>query len=105
MEIILYLFAMYGITFGLQHKLPAASAESLKNIFKEGILDSLLSCTYCVGFHAGWIVYVLSFAARDWEISTGEFILYAFAGASFSYFLDSVIQNLEGESYEDSEEE
>ena len=66
MEIILYLFAMYGITFGLQHKLPGASSEALKNIFKEGILESLLSCAYCVGFHSGWIVYVLSFASRGW---------------------------------------
>ena len=61
-EVLLYLFAMYGIAFGLQHKLPGMWKGAIKKVFQDGFLDSLLSCTYCVGFHAGCIVYVLSAA-------------------------------------------
>ena len=103
---LIYLFAMYGVAFGIQHKLPSMWGGKIKEAFKEGVLNALLSCTYCVGFHAGWIVYILSAAIKDWNINTGELVIYAFAGAAFSYSADAIIKNIEeGGLYEDSEEE
>ena len=107
MSVILYLFAMYGIAFGIQHKLPNVWRGALKDTFKKGFLDSLLSCTYCVGFHSGWIVYVAYCIHEQSFPSLAGGFIFAFAGASFSYTIDAYVQNLEEgeEEYEDSEEE
>tara|TARA_Y100001973_G_scaffold106820_1_gene188381 strand:+ start:16735 stop:17058 length:324 start_codon:yes stop_codon:yes gene_type:complete len=106
MNELLLLFAMYGIAFGLQHKLPGAWSGTLNKVFQKGFLETLLTCTYCVGFHAGWIIYLCSISGGEKSFSIGYLIVYAFAGASFSYSIDAYVQNLEeGEGdYEDSEE-
>lgn len=104
MEEILYLFAMYGIAFGIQHKMPAMWDGALRKIFQEGFTASLLSCTYCVGFHAGWIIYLLV-ASASATFSLGHLIIYSFAGAAFSYSIDAYVQRLEGEEEDEDSEE
>jgi hypothetical protein len=89
------LLAAYGLTFALQHKI-----SWLHGI--HGFFDSLLACTFCTGFHAGWImwlVYYLPLTYVDntiWERqSPWEIIPFAFAAAGTSYLLDSLGQHLE----------
>jgi hypothetical protein len=92
-EVILYLLAAAGVTFALQHKLPF-----LYN--KLSILDSMLKCTYCTGFHSGWLVCLI--VAWD-TLSAANLFVFSFASAIFSYALDEVIKSIEEASYGDDE--
>ena len=103
MEVILYLFAMYGITFGLQHKAP--TWWSKEKFFQQGVVKSLLKCTYCVGFHSGYIVYLLLASAQKVPFFLGELVVYAFAGAAFSYSIDAYVEYLEEAGVEDEDSE
>ena len=87
MEIMLKLLASAGVTFGIQNKIPFLHRKS-------DILDSMLNCTYCTGFHAGWLVYLLSAGLKGMIIK--DLILFSFASAIFSYALDELIKYLEG---------
>ena len=103
MEVILYLFAMYGVTFGLQHK--ASSWWSKEKVFQKDVVKSLLKCTYCVGFHSGWLVYLSLASAQKFPFFIGDLFVYAFAGAAFSYSMDAYVEYLEeGGEYGDNQE-
>ena len=100
MSFIYLLLVAYGITFGLQHKIPT----KLLSLIQEKIkwVSALLACSYCTGFHAGWITWLLYSIAQadllDQAIKFGMFIdmaLFAFASAGFSYILDVLSQWLE----------
>ena len=106
MEILL-LFAMYGVAFGFQNKLPTLWQGSLTKVFSKDFVSQLLKCTYCIGFHSGWMVYLLYVFSGKGSPAIGELLIYAFAGAAFSYSVDTYVQKLEesGLVYEDSEEE
>lgn len=83
--IFLVLFAAAAITFGIQHKAPF-----LHNKFS--LLDRMLVCTYCSGFHGGWLSYLLF----KWgDLLIREALLFAFASAMFSYSLDEVVKYFE----------
>ena len=90
----LVLIAAAGITFGLQHKIPFLHK-------KFDILDSMLKCTDCTGFHGGWIAYLI-FKLPD--PSFQEALLFSFASAIFSYALDELVKYLEEASYGDDTE-
>ena len=90
----LIIVAAAGITFGLQHKVAFLHK-------KADIIDSLLKCTYCTGFHAGWISYVIA-SLPSFDLQ--EALLYSFASAIFSYALDEAIKYLEEAGYGDDEE-
>lgn len=94
MSTIVLLLAAAGITFGLQHKIPFIHK-------KFSLLDSMLKCTYCTGFHAGWVSYILAVAP---QVNPQEALLYAFASAIFSYALDESVKFLEEASYGVDEE-
>ena len=85
MNVLLVMLAAAGITFGLQHKVPWLHG-------KVSFIDRMLRCTYCTGFHGGWIAYLL-FSAPS--ILLQEAVLSAFAGAIFSYALDEAVKFLE----------
>jgi len=100
MNFIYLLIVSYGITFGLQHKIPT----KLLSLIQEKIkwVSSLLACSYCTGFHAGWMTWLLFAIAQadllDQTIKFGMFIdmtLFAFASAGFSYLMDVLTQWLE----------
>jgi len=93
MNVLLVMLAAAGITFGAQHK-----ATFLHGRFS--FLDNMLKCTYCTGFHGGWIAYLL-FSAPFIRIQ--EAVLSAFAGAIFSYALDEAIKFLEESEYGDDD--
>ena len=112
MDFLLYLLVAYGITFGMQHK-----ALFLRD--KNDWIDRMLACTYCTGFHAGWITWIGWKLKMIFEnpmsvfgITIVEMVLFAMASAGFSYFFDTLIRLMESyadpidlEVEEDGEEE
>ncbi len=96
MTFLILLFCAFGITFGLQHKCPWLYG-------KLGFIDRMLACTYCTGFHAGWITWILfkvtMGSIRDLPLSSiPEMILLAFGSAGFSYALDALTRYFESNS-------
>ena len=92
--LIIYLLLWYGLAFGFQHKLPF-----LHDRF--GWLDSLLTCSYCTGFHVGWVSYLL---VHFPEVLAGQYnfvdlpaelITWAFAAAAWCYVADVGVQAAE----------
>lgn len=92
--IFIILLAAAGITFGLQHKVVFIHK-------KLSWLDSMLKCTYCTGFHGGWLAYLLAKAPK---VDLQELLLFAFSSAIFSYALDELVKYLEEASYGDDSE-
>ena len=87
MEILLFFLACYGICFAIQNKLPFLHG-------KHDTLDKFLTCPYCVGFHTGWMVYLLqmeTFVALDC-------LLWSFASSSFCYIMDISAQLIESKT-------
>lgn len=101
------LIVAFGITFGLQHKVSFLWGKSK-------FLDSMLSCAYCTGFHAGWITWllyisgeVLAESMKLDQLSWIDPILLAFASAGFAYLADAASRWMESNSEpldEDTEE-
>lgn len=89
--IFLVLLAAAGITFALQHKVVFLHK-------KLSFIDSMLKCTYCTGFHGGWIAYLVAQAP---QVNPQHALLYAFASAIFSYALDEVVKFFEDFDYGD----
>lgn len=85
------LLACYGLTFGLMNK-----TLWLQN--RSQFASSLLSCSYCTGFHSGWMIYILT-SLNEKDIKDvnvlSDLIVYSFASACFCYVLDVVAQRLE----------
>ena len=97
MEILLTVAVMYGITFSLtQAKLLNRPRDWL--VGKSNFISDLLSCSFCTGFHSGWLTFLL----LTWAglVSTPLWpglVVYAFASATISYGLDLVFIRLEGD--------
>lgn len=88
---LLILLAAAGITFGLQHKATILHGRL-------DLLDRMLKCTYCTGFHGGWIAYLVGVAP---QVNPQDALLYAFSSAIFSYALDEVVKFFEDFDYGD----
>ena len=102
MEIIKFILTSYGITFFLQHK--AYPFLSKQPFFKE-----MLECTFCTGFHGGWIAFLLlakNEPILKWQF-IAELISWGFAGAAAAYIVDTLISKVEeygNGNYSDIEE-
>lgn len=91
MIILLYLLCAYGLVFGVQHKVPFLYGHL-------GILDKLLSCSYCLGFWMGWASWGLSWLVQGQPVlgdPSGEIValvaaggVWAMASTVFCYFMD-----------------
>jgi hypothetical protein len=108
METIVHFLAIYGLTFGLMNdKVPV-----LRLLRKVGFFDRMFKCSYCTGFHSGWIVRLALDAvvgpSSGWWASEGYLSLacglasegivlltWGFAGSTFCYVADQAIQWLE----------
>ncbi len=89
MTILIYLMAVYGLTFGIQNKIGFLHD---RNAF----LDALLACPYCLGFWTGWLVWGASWALQGQPVlatSTDPLplvasgVLWAFASTAWCYVL------------------
>lgn len=96
MPVFFWLLVMYGLMFGLANKVPFLHGKSK-------FTDRLLSCPYCLGFHAGWLAWLLAWQAKA-AIPSGalqtaaEILSWALASSTLCYILDTWVQKLEKES-------
>ena len=94
MPSLMYLVLAYGVTFGIQNK-----ATFLRG--KLPLLDRLIKCTYCTGFHAGWMTWLLAWALEGRTPTAGlvsisaSVVGWGLASAAFSYGVDTAIRWLE----------
>ena len=104
----MFLLFSYAICFGLQHKVPF-----LHN--KSDFLDKMLECTYCTGFHSGWISWVFVFSclgqypAETVVANIGSAVSWAFVSAISCYAFDTIVKWVEvhsavEEEFEEEEE-
>ena len=95
----LALFSMYGITFAIKD-------ASLLTPFREWVtsrssfMEKMLSCSFCTGFHSGWISFFLLYFSGltpPVERLLPALLVYSFCGASFSYLMDILLLRIESE--------
>lgn len=91
------LLAAYALAFGLQNDKAKPLTDQLRKI---GFFDRMLSCTYCTGFHCGWVVWLATWGATGVAPATDfaavpSILLWAFASAAWCYVVDAVVQYLE----------
>lgn len=98
---VLLLLAMYGLTFTLKDSTIAMRPREWV-IKRSTFMAGLLGCSFCTGWHSGWIVYVawrlVQYSANDvgfgwYNIPSAA--LYAFAGAAISYAADQIMLRIE----------
>jgi len=93
---VFHLLICYAIAFGIQNKLTF-----LFN--KLDLLDRLLTCTYCLGFHCGWMVWLFDWAlegtppGEEWY-AIPSLIAWGLISATFCYVLDAAVRWLETNS-------
>lgn len=79
------LLLSFSLCFGLQQgKIPL-----LSRIPSKGWWGRLLSCSYCTGFHTGWIVF-LAVLGLHWAI-----VPFSFCSAISCYIMDVLLQWVE----------
>jgi len=82
----------YAVAFGIQNKVPF--------LYRFEWLHGFLGCTYCVGFHAGWMTWLMAWAvtgttpAGEWHIFPSV-MLWALTSSAFCYSLDALVKYLE----------
>lgn len=83
---VFYLFASYGLAFGIQNK-----ATFLRK--RNRVLDYLLNCTYCLGFHTGWVMGLAYCWAEGVELDlrtvASTVFFWGFASSAFVYWVDA----------------
>lgn len=84
------LLLAYGLCFGLMNKVDV--------LRKVAFFDRMLSCSYCTGFHSGWIAWALTRAVHGLPTTPQEAltpILWAFTSSAVCYLLDAASQAVE----------
>jgi hypothetical protein len=88
---LLEVLVMFAITFGAMNKLPKSLYFLPSGEERAGFIGQLLRCSYCVGFHAGWLTWLFVAAMKSpelWISMLPSAPLYALSGAAGSYLLD-----------------
>ncbi len=89
------LLLAYGLCFGLQNKVePLRSPEWPLGAFFTRMLD----CSYCTGFHAGWLAWALTRLFHGLELTVAgvsPVLAWAFASSAFCYLVDASSQMVE----------
>jgi hypothetical protein len=97
MSDIIVLLAIYGIAFGIkQADGPWGICAKIRNVLIRNkyvgvFFHELFSCYYCLGFHSGWIAYLLN-CHKTFEFNL--FILWGFAGSAVSLIFDAALSKL-----------
>lgn len=84
------LLLAYGLCFGLMNKVDL--------LRKAAFFDRMLSCSYCTGFHAGWLAWVLTRTVHGLPHTAQDAltpILWAFASSAFCFLVDAASQAVE----------
>jgi len=93
-----FLLLCYGICFGLQNKLPFLYSSHWRETGEAlTIFDRLLHCTYCTGFHCGWLAWLMAWGAGGKLPAEGftiplSLLTWAFVSSAFCYALDAAVK-------------
>lgn len=96
--IIIQLLAIFGLVFLIKE---TDGPWGIISWFRNKLIGSrfvgvffykLLSCYFCTGCHAGWMIYLLSISYHEWSIS--NFVLWVLAGGTLSFVMNLVIEKL-----------
>lgn len=99
MNILIALFAIYGLAFAIKEtdgpwNIMGRWRNLMMRIPFLGVqFYKLLDCYFCLGFHCGWIVYLLYAKHYTWQF----FILWALTGGVVSLIIDGAIARLHRE--------
>ena len=100
---LLMLIAAYGVCFGLMNEKVAflnrvLYAIPLSRREAGNFFQRMFRYSYCTGFHAGWMVWVVGVlphfitAGLSVPEMVGDALLAAFASSAFCYAADTIIQ-------------
>ena len=90
-----YLLLAYGICFGLQNKATFLYAQ-------HPLLDALLKCVYCTGFHCGWMSWLVAWGVDGRTPGSGligipaSLVAWTISSSAFCYIVDSAVRWFEG---------
>jgi len=96
MKIILYLIAMYGLSFFIKEMPGPFDLMSrlrnwlMTNKYVGVFFYKLFSCYFCVGCHSGWIVYLL--ANDKWSIQ--DCLIWMLAGGAVSFVINIIVERI-----------
>lgn len=90
------LLLAYSITFGLQNDKAKFVTERLR---ESPTFENMLSCSYCTGFHAGWVSWLLmaflqGLPTSGWYNAL-SLIVTALTASIAVYFMDTLLQAIE----------
>jgi len=94
---IFIVFAICGLAFIIQNSSgPFNLLSRIRNIlllnrFVGTTFYKLITCPWCIGFHSGYIIYVLLFTNFDLRL----FILYGLAGSAIYAIFSAVFERLQ----------
>jgi hypothetical protein len=89
----LVLLTSYGMMFGLRNKADWLTSRLTRWSF----FESMLQCSYCTGFHTGWLTALLCGVLGWWDMPWDvlqtplALVCWAFASAAFCYIADSLV--------------
>jgi hypothetical protein len=100
-QLIISLLAIYGLAFFIKDSSGPWGIMSwirsilIRNKYVGVFFYNFLLCYFCVGTHCGYVVYLLSTPMSQWTIN--GFVLWSFAGAAFSFIMNSIIEKIAGD--------
>lgn len=88
---ILTIFAMYSITFAIKE---TSLLDKPRNFLarKSVFFYKLFSCSYCTGFHAGYIAYSIFNPINALNIR--DMLLWSFSSAAISLIFEGIVNKL-----------
>lgn len=97
MNIIIVIFAICSLSFFIQNLSGPFNIFGLtrnlllKNKYLGLFFYELLSCPWCIGFHSGYVIYLLYFS----NFNIREFILFGLAGSAINALFSIIYKKLE----------
>jgi len=83
------LLTLYGLTFGFMNKVPLIHNRI-------PLLDKMLKCSYCTGFHAGWIYYTMRVSYEHYNhFDWWHALCWGVMSAASCYIIDTLMQKIE----------
>lgn len=88
MNIIFYIAAIIGLSFLIKDSdgpwglMASIRNKLMLNKYVGVFFYKLLSCYFCIGCHAGYVIYLLSSKYTSWNVF--DFIIWILAGGTFS---------------------
>ncbi len=96
LDVIIAVCAIFGLAFFIKETegpwgvMSWVRNKLMRNDHVGVFFIKLLECYFCLGFHCGWIVYLL--ANDHWSVQF--FILWGLAGGVISIMMDALLTRL-----------